>query len=95
MIEYLPGIKKVAFRVLWVSLVITILLLLRYNKTYFENKFTISLNGTICLNNFDSKNNLLTFSYQFYDNYGYDEAIYGNDLDIEILLQVTYFKKVR
>ena len=51
----------------------------------FIESFPVSLNGTICLNNFDSKNNLLTFSYQFYDNYGYDEGIYGCDLDSELV----------
>lgn len=52
---------------------------------FFIESFPTSLNGTICLNNFDSTKNLLTFSYQFYDNYGYDEGIYGCDLDSELV----------
>ena len=51
----------------------------------FIENFPTSLSGTICLNSFDSTKNLLTFSYQFYDIYGYDEGIYGCDLDSELV----------
>ena len=52
----------------------------------FIESFPTSLNGTICLNSFDSEKNLLTFNYQFYGNmYGYDGAIYGCELDKDMV----------